>query len=84
MQWFIDNRRDLRSRSPTWNQRRTAGKAAGCWPFRRGERLERVLRYMLDENEFLSPYGIRSLSRVSTRTIRTFCQLGRPGAAGRL
>ena len=23
----------------------------------------RVLRYMLDENEFLSPYGIRSLSR---------------------
>src|SRR5262249_25411090 len=28
------------------------------------ERLERVLRYMLDENEFLSPYGVRSLSRV--------------------
>ena len=28
------------------------------------ERLERVLRYVLDENEFLSPYGIRSLSRV--------------------
>ena len=27
-------------------------------------RLERVLRYMLDENEFLSPHGIRSLSRV--------------------
>ena len=27
------------------------------------ERLLRVLRYMLDENEFLSPYGIRSLSK---------------------
>ncbi|HLN29004.1 MAG TPA: glucosidase [Gemmataceae bacterium] len=27
------------------------------------ERLARVLRYVLDENEFLSPYGIRSLSR---------------------
>src|SRR5678815_4552852 len=26
--------------------------------------LERVLRYMLDEREFLSPFGIRSLSRV--------------------
>jgi len=28
------------------------------------EKLVRVLKYMLDENEFLSPHGIRSLSRV--------------------
>jgi hypothetical protein len=28
------------------------------------ERLERVLKYVLDEKEFLSPYGIRALSRV--------------------
>jgi hypothetical protein len=28
------------------------------------EKLVAVLRYMLDENEFLSPYGVRSLSRV--------------------
>ncbi len=28
------------------------------------DRLKRVLRYLLDENEFLSPFGIRSLSRV--------------------
>jgi hypothetical protein len=28
------------------------------------ERLVSVLRYMLDENEFLSPYGIRSVSKV--------------------
>jgi hypothetical protein len=27
------------------------------------DKLERVLRYMLDENEFFGPYGIRSLSR---------------------
>ena len=28
------------------------------------QRLVRVLRYMLDENEFLSPHGIRSLSKI--------------------
>ena len=27
------------------------------------EKLQRILAYMLDENEFLSPYGIRSVSR---------------------
>jgi hypothetical protein len=27
------------------------------------EKLERVLRYLVDENEFLGPFGIRSLSR---------------------
>ena len=27
------------------------------------EKIERILRFMLDENEFLGPYGIRSLSR---------------------
>ena len=27
------------------------------------EKIERILAYMLDENEFLGPYGIRSLSR---------------------
>jgi hypothetical protein len=27
------------------------------------EKMERILKYMLDENEFLSPYGLRSLSK---------------------
>ena len=31
------------------------------------DRLVRVLRYLLDENEFLSPFGIRSLSRIYER-----------------
>jgi len=29
----------------------------------RGHRMKRVLRRMLDETEFLSPYGVRALSR---------------------
>lgn len=29
------------------------------------EKLLRVIKYLLDEDEFLSPYGIRSLSKVS-------------------
>jgi len=35
------------------------------------DRLVRVLTHMLDENEFLSPYGIRSLSKVC-RAPRSF------------
>ncbi len=30
----------------------------------RGHRMKRVLNRMLDENEFLSPYGVRALSRI--------------------
>jgi Mannosylglycerate hydrolase MGH1-like glycoside hydrolase domain len=60
MQWFIDNRRDLAPRMSYMQPRR--GRRLLAIPGR--ERLERLLRYMLDEKEFLSPYGIRSVSRV--------------------
>ncbi len=64
LQWFLDNRKDLASRI---SYMETMGEDAHghhllAIPSR--DRLERVLRYLLDENEFLSPYGIRSLSRV--------------------
>src|SRR5262249_25771564 len=65
MQWFIDNRRDL-ARQITYLESR-ASETHGAHlllalPSR--QKLERLLRYALDENEFYSSYGIRSLSRV--------------------
>ena len=42
-----------------------AGRAsAACWRSSTRDAAARVLKVMLDEREFLSPYGIRSLSRV--------------------
>ena len=63
MRWFLDNRKDLARHISSVD--RAAGEHGHrllAVPSR--ERLERVLRYVLDEAEFLSPYGVRSLSRV--------------------
>ena len=38
--------------------------ATGCWRSQLASGCNARLRYMLDENEFLSPHGIRSVSRV--------------------
>jgi hypothetical protein len=65
MEWFLANRPDL------------CGNIASMVREGKGERrllsivpwhrLERVLRTMFDEHEFLSPYGLRSLSRYHQR-----------------
>src|SRR6185295_13282403 len=63
LDWFLQNRRDL-SRHIAYCEHGTNGGAKGLLlaiPSR--ERLERVLKYVLDEQEFLSPYGLRSLSQ---------------------
>jgi hypothetical protein len=61
MQWFIDNHPELRDHVvevPTpKGVRRLLSLVTQ-------EQLPRVLGYMLDEAEFLSPHGIRALSRV--------------------
>jgi hypothetical protein len=62
MQWFIENRPDFKPYVET----RTS-EEAGVRRFLalvNRQRLRSVLKYLLDENEFLSPYGIRALSRV--------------------
>jgi hypothetical protein len=54
--WFIENRPEL-----CMNVENNGEKHLLAIAFRK--RLERVLKVMLDENEFLSPHGIRALSR---------------------
>jgi hypothetical protein len=64
MRWFLENRQDLSGQIAYMQTqgRQERGMRLLAIPTR--QRLERVLKYMLDEDEFLSPYGIRSLSRV--------------------
>jgi len=63
--WFLENRRDL-ARHITYLESAESHSHGPhlllALPSR--HRLERLLRYALDENEFYSPYGIRSLSRI--------------------
>jgi hypothetical protein len=62
LEWFIQYRRDLTGnvacmRTPGHGERRLLAIVDG-------NRLRRVLKVMLDEREFLSPYGIRAISQV--------------------
>jgi hypothetical protein len=61
LEWFIDNRPDLTQnvacmRTPGDEERRLLSVVSR-------DQLRRVLALMLDESEFLSPYGVRALSR---------------------
>jgi mannosylglycerate hydrolase MGH1-like protein/glycosyl hydrolase family 63 len=61
LEWFITYRRDLTTnlasmRKPGMGERRLLSIVGK-------ERLRRILKLMLDEKEFLSPYGIRALSQ---------------------
>ncbi|MCW5889710.1 MAG: glucosidase [bacterium] len=61
MHWFLENRPELASQITCLDVCATTGDRLLAIPSR--ARLERILRYLLDETEFLSPYGVRSLSR---------------------
>jgi hypothetical protein len=62
LEWFLENRQDLARHIAYYECRgEEAGHRLLAVPSR--ERLERVLAYLLDEDEFLSPYGLRSVSR---------------------
>jgi hypothetical protein len=61
--WFMENRKDLAHRITYMASGKCDGHRRYLLAIPSAENLRRVLRYMLDENEFLSPFGIRSLSR---------------------
>jgi len=63
MEWFLRNRPDLGPQISYMETRGEAGHARRLLAIPSRERLLRVLGYMLDEDEFLSPHGIRSVSR---------------------
>ncbi len=61
LDWFVENRPDLTAntacmKTPGAGERRLLSIVDA-------DKLRQSLRYMLDESEFLSPYGIRALSR---------------------
>jgi Glycosyl hydrolase family 63 C-terminal domain len=61
LEWFIQNRRDLTANVACMN---TMGMGERrLLSIVNPDQLRRVLRFMLDESEFLSPYGLRALSR---------------------
>jgi hypothetical protein len=77
MDWFLKYRRDLAQHITYMEHKCPDGSSCGhrllALPSR--ERLLRLLRYVLDENEFLSPHGVRSLSRYH-REHPYICQVG--------
>jgi hypothetical protein len=62
MQWFIDNHPDFRDHVD--DRRQPGGAVRRLLSIVNRAQLPRVLRFMLDEREFLSAHGVRALSRV--------------------
>jgi hypothetical protein len=62
LEWFLEHRPDLAKLVSRWQEPKMGARR--LLAILRGHRMKRVLYRMLDENEFLSPYGIRALSRI--------------------
>jgi Glycosyl hydrolase family 63 C-terminal domain len=67
LEWFLRNRADLCDciSHAEMSTRKAHGHLLMAIPTR--QRLERVVRTLLDEEEFLSPWGIRSMSKIHER-----------------
>ncbi len=62
LEWFLNYRPDLAQLVSRWHEPGRGERR--LLSLLRGHRLKALLRRMLDENEFLAPYGVRALSRV--------------------
>ncbi len=61
MVWFLENRKELASQITYLEKRGDIPKLMLAIPSRK--RLERIIKFLVDEKEFLSDYGVRSLSQ---------------------
>jgi hypothetical protein len=76
MEWFLANRKDLAGTISALEKKGEDGHGHRLLAIPTRERLEKVLRYLLDESEFLSDYGIRSISRFHEREPYVFHSMG--------
>jgi hypothetical protein len=61
VRWFIENRPELAEYAAGFDVKGSEGRR--LLSILDEERLRRILKRLLDEDEFLSPYGVRALSR---------------------
>jgi Mannosylglycerate hydrolase MGH1-like glycoside hydrolase domain len=78
MGWFLHNRQDVAGIIACMQPQEEHGQVKRLLAIPTRERLVRVLRYMLDETEFLAPHGIRSVSRVHRERPYQFDVMGTP------
>jgi Glycosyl hydrolase family 63 C-terminal domain len=64
LQWFLNNRQDLYHQITMMETRVDGRHSMRLLAIPTRSRLLRVLHHLLDEREFLSPFGIRSLSAI--------------------
>lgn len=63
MDWFLEHRKDLAQHVSYMSRDRCGTHSHRLLAIPSRARLERVLRRLLDETEFLGPHGVRSVSR---------------------